>query len=275
MEELYRVSREYYMRLESFQAHGAFKNKYLYIIASLALCFLITLILFLYDIFFMQKTSLFNTWFGIALLSEILMLFAITKFKDVRNKKITTSMGRELGKSFESVDSVRIELLKNYFSCEQTEFSIIAERVYGMLNRAYEFGNEKTNIEKVFNFIYEDNAKPRITTLLVMLFSIITILSIAGGQNINTVISSYSSIGYIETITLYGLTLLVCIAIGFGVSSIYKAIKKSLISLSLEYFNKFDKSPETIKYIIRDLNNYHEFKTTRDHKIILPPRING
>ncbi|MCF6258433.1 MAG: hypothetical protein L3K25_19430 [Gammaproteobacteria bacterium] len=114
MEELYQVSKEYYMRLESFQAYGAFKNKYLYITAGLALCFSITLILFLYDIFFMQKTSLFNAWFGTALLSEIFMLLAMTKFKDVRNKKITTSIGHELGKNFESVDKVRIELLKNY-----------------------------------------------------------------------------------------------------------------------------------------------------------------
>ncbi|MCF6257638.1 MAG: hypothetical protein L3J98_11175 [Gammaproteobacteria bacterium] len=143
------------------------------------------------------------------------------------------------------------------------------------LNKACEFGNEKTNIEKIFNFIYEDNAKPRIITLFVMLFSIITILSIAGGQNINTVISSYSSIEYIEIITLYGIILFVCIASGVGASSIYKESKKIFILLSLEYCNESDKNPETIKYIIRDLNNYHEFKKTHDNKIILTTRINN
>ncbi len=57
----------------------------------------------------------------------------------------------------------------------------MSEVIHGMIKRVYEFSDDKTNIENIFNIIYEDNAKPRILTLFIFLCSIIVILSIGAG----------------------------------------------------------------------------------------------
>ncbi len=273
MEELYRIANNYYMRLESFQAYGSFRNIYLYIIVIFTFIFIGTLILFLHDISLEGKPSLWNKWFVSALISELFLVFFIEKLKKIKNFRIKESISKEFGENFKSLDDAKVRLLKNYFLCDRADFSAMSEIIHGMIKRAHGFSGDKTNIEKVFNFIYEDNAKPRILTLFVLLCSIIVVLLVGAGGNFNMLISGYLSVDGGEIFLVYIIILVYVFTIGFGISLAYMVIRKTLVFLSLFFLKKSTKNIETARYLVKELNHYHVFKKSKDNKIILTSEI--
>ncbi|MCF6258456.1 MAG: hypothetical protein L3K25_19545 [Gammaproteobacteria bacterium] len=273
MEELYRIANDYYMRHESFRAYGSFGNIYLYIIIILTFIFIGTLILFFCDISLAEKPSLWNKWFAIVMVSELLLFISIERYKNIRSDNIRNSIGSEFGENFKSLDDAKVKLLKSYFECDQTNFSAVSEMIHGMIKRVYEFSGDKTNIEKIFNFIYEGNAKPRILALFIFLCSIIVVLSVGAGGSLGTLISSYSSSGWDEIILAYIMILFYVCVIGFGVSLAFVATRKALVFLSLLFLGESTKNLETVKYLVKELNHYHEFKKSPNNKIILASKI--
>ncbi|NOX92865.1 MAG: hypothetical protein GXP18_10580 [Gammaproteobacteria bacterium] len=269
MEELYRIANNYYMRLESFQAYGSFRNIYLYMVVIFTFIFIGTLMLFLYDISFSGEPSLWNKWFAFLLISEFFLILSVDKCKKIKNDKINSSISKEFGENFASLDDAKVRLLKNYFLCDRTDFLAMSEIIHKMIKRAYEFSDDKTRVEKVFDFIYEENAKPRILTLFVLLCSIIVVLSVGAGGNLNMLISSYSDVGWGEIFWAYFIILICLFVIGFGISSAFTAIRKALVFLSLSRLDESTKNLETVKYLVKELNHYHVFKKSQNNKIIL------
>lgn len=266
MEELYRIANNYYMRFESIQAYGSYKEIHLYVIFVMLLLFVCALYLLFFDFISMENPSLLNKWFVITIASEVSMFLSMMRLNEKKNKKITALVGEEFGKNFKSVNDAKIELLKGYFICDQVGFSKTADIIHGMLNRECELSKHKTNIEKVFAFIYEKEAKSRILTLFVLLCSIITILSVGTGKDLNAVISSYSGMGIDAGSVVYMWILFIVLIVGFGISLVFMATKKSVTFVSLLFLKESTKNIETVKYLIRDLNNYHVFTKTSDNK---------
>jgi len=273
MEELYRIANDYYTRLESFQAYGSFGNIYLYMIVFFTLIFIGTLTLIFHDISLAGKASLWNKWFVMAMISELFLVVSIVICKKTKNDKIKNSISKEFGEDFKSLGEAKVKLLKKYFACDRTDFSAMSEMIHGMIKRAYEFSDDKTRIEKAFNFIYEENAKSRILTLFVLLCSIIVVLSVGAGENLNTLISSYSSADGREVFSAYIKILLFVCIVGFGVSSAFMAIRKALVFCSLLFPGRSTKNLGTVKYLVKELNHYHVFKKSPNNKIILTSGI--
>lgn len=272
MEELFRVTNEYYSRLESFKAHGAFKNLYFLGVLISAIMF-ITFSVFLLQEIIVQKIqniySLWFLWFLLAIGSEFLMLFMMNKLRDKKEQNFIKTIETQTGIHCKTLEEAKVELLKNYFSCEQIEFSDLAEKIIKMLNIACQFSNDKSQIEKFFSFIYNSEANSRILTLFVLMCSIIIVLTVNTGQNLYTVMDSFSGSNWGSINFLYLFFIFLVVVLGFGISQVFSFAQKVLIFVSLIFLGKTTRNVETVKYMIRDLNNYHIFHKTKDKKIII------
>ena len=138
-----------------------------------------------------------------------------------------------------------------------------------MLNRACQFSNDRSKIEKVFLFFYNKDSNPRILTLFVIVCSLITVLSVSAGQNLYTVLDGFSGSNLSSIFSVYFFILILVVVFGFGISLVFNIAQRVLIFCSLIFLGESVRNVETVKYMIRDLNNYHVFTKTEDKKIII------
>ncbi len=272
MEELYRVANDYYMKLESFKTHGTFKNKYFWFSLFFALIFIISFGFYFLDFLLYKKqvtakwSVIFNWYLFLTVVSEFFMISMMNKYRGNKEQNVIKHISNQMRPNCTSLEEAKVELLKSYFSCKQQEFSDYAEKINSMLGMAYQFSDDKSQIEQIFSFIYNKEANSRLVTLFVITCSIITVLSVSAGGNLYTVIDSFSGVNIDTFIKLFSVVLLLMLIIGFGFVQFVYFIKKIFVFLALQLPGESTKNIEAVKYLIRDLNRYHIFNK-KENKI--------
>lgn len=269
MEELYRLANEYYTKLESFKDKEIISSKYLWLALLFFIPFLCTFYEFLNLTLFGENRTIFNVWFGAALLFEIIMLLLWTRLVDLRDSKNIRKLTLELRYPIKNIEEAKVALLRNYFACNENDFSKVAKNLSDMLDVSSFYSNKKSFIERVFCFIYNQEANNRVLALFILICSLTTILSISNGQDITSVFSFYSNASAEEIFKLFSILLGTVFVVAFALIQVFTALKYLMITISLNLLFKNSKNLEAVKYLIRDLNNYHIFTKTEDKKIII------
>jgi len=272
MEEIYRVANKYYKNLESLSAYGGIINKYFLTVFISLLTFIIGSYLYIGETFPSNsegERSIVNYWFILTILGELALLFSLSKLKDRKEKNILNISSRKLKTACSDISEAKINLLKSYFSCEQSEFAEVAKSINSMLEIASQSSNNKSIFEILFSFIYNKESNSRILTLFILFCSIVVILSVNTGANLYTVIDFFAASKFGELVSIYFASLIIFLILGFGVVQVFIVAKRALIFISLLFPVLNTRNIEIVQYLVKDLNNFHLFSKTEDKKIII------
>ncbi len=266
MDELYKIANNYFKNLETFKAYGGFKNFYFFTTSFLLLAFLFSFY------YFLKVTPIYgsflNKWFIFVLFLEVLLFISWCELTDRKDKNIKKIVANKF-KYFQlnTVDDAKIELLKNYFSCEQKEFSYLVEYISNMLNIENKYSIKHSEIEKFFSFIYNKDANSRVLSLFIFICSLITVLAINTGENLETVIDTFSKYKPATLLHIFLFCIIVFIAfIYYPITAIFSFLKKAFIFINLFFLKDTHRNIEVVKYLIRDLNKYQLLNKFKDKR---------
>jgi len=272
MEELYCVANKYYKNLESLSAYGGVMNKYFLAALISLLSFIIGFYLYIGSALSSNSAgekNILNYWFILTIFGELALLFAMNKIKDRKEKNILSISSESLKISCGDISEAKVNLLKSYFSCEQSEFAGMAKNINSMLEIASQSSNNKSVFETIFSFVYNKDSNPRILTLFILICSMVIILSVNTGVNLYSVIDIFSENNASDLISIYFASLIIILILGFGVVQVFLITKKILIFISLLFLGQNTKNIEIVRYLVKDLNNFHAFNKTQDKRIII------
>ncbi|WP_345986624.1 hypothetical protein WCX49_05740 [Sulfurimonas sp. HSL-1656] len=264
MEEVYKISASYYKRLESFSAYGGIKNIYIWLFLVTAIVGVLILFNFRsIHLWFIHNLSGLVFPFVLGSL-EILGLGFLMESSRLRNKNVIRLLAEEFGVTVKTFQEAKIFLLKRYLSHEQHEFGEVARVIQDMLDLSEKYFDSKHPIDKFLHFVFNEEAKTRILTLFVLMCSILTVLTVGAGANLQTL---YESLHYTETKNLwavFGLMLLMLLVLWAGIVMLIKAFRRMMVFASLSIAKEDSKNIEMIKYLIADLIKFHTFNKLND-----------
>jgi len=256
LNEIYQIATKYFIEMESFSAYGGIKNKYFWKLGGVALIILFGSIYF-FDLtsFAYNKLNIKNTNIIIFISSlivvilEMYLLITFDNLQKYKDKLITKKY------NMNDISSVKIELLKEYFSIQQNDFLYVAKEINGMLNLNNSKFKNKHLVDKIFYFILNSDSKNRILSLFILMCSMLTIIFINFNdtnyflENINALTSQEIKIFFFRSLFLFSILYIV---IFFS----YKIIRKILIFISIFFITKKSEDIEIVKYLISDLVKY-------------------
>lgn len=261
MDEIYTIAARYYKRLESFSAYGGIRNIY-FLFFLIVTSFGIAIFAHYDGLYpWFLKHSSRSTFHGLLVIIEFAAVSFLFKSISYRDKNVVKQVSQEFDVNIKTFSEAKVFLLKKYLPYEQNEFAVIAKQLQEMLDASEKYFDNKHWIDKFFAFLFNEEAKNRILTLFVLMCSIITILTVNAGANLETL---YESLHYTETTSLwaaFSLTLFLFLTIWLGTVVFTKAVRRTLIFISLSVAKENSKNVEMIKYLIADLIKYHTFKS--------------
>ncbi|MEJ6077619.1 hypothetical protein MT391_03580 [Vibrio sp. 1-Bac 57] len=266
MNELYRFSNQYYLQFESLKSFE--KHKYWYVFGSLftTIAFFTSFIIWSNTIFKGQSDNVFNLYFWGIVITEIVMGIVVFELKSKNKKYILKSISNSEKRNIKTIDEAKTIYLTRYFRCSQYEFVKISEQISKSIERSNKLSNKNSKIEVIFNFIYNIDANQRVLSLFVVLCSIILILSVNTGQNLYTVIETFSHSSFDSIRNLYFSVLFITLIVGIGSVFIFKILRNTLLYFSLVILARYERNLGTVKYLLADINNLGTFRMPINRK---------
>ncbi len=272
MKELYQIASEYYINLESFSAYGGFKEPYTWGFLLGFLMFSLCFVMFVFTVS-IEKWPL-NWWFLSTIVVELVTIQFFDRLTKKRNAVFIAYLSRKTNEFISldaDLDELKTRFLESLLNCASTEFYEVSQKLNAMMSMERETTGKRGMIDSIFSFIYVESANQRILALFIVLSSIITILAVNSGQNIEGVFDLLSSKGFWAA---YGAYLVVSVVSYWMIRLSYNFLKRVMVFVSLLFYKDKTKiqNLSVIKYLMADLNYYSTFERDEETKniIILP-----
>lgn len=265
MNELYKIAARYYTKQESYSAYGIMKNIYFWLL-------LMIISLFIYSVInrpikliaFLKSEPLYLII--TLLILEIFVITILALNDQYRDKRIKEGIEKELKRNFNSLMDAKVAYLKYLLSCTQSDFRELAKDLQGMLKLSQQYHNNQHVVNKISNFIFNSEAKQRILALFILLSSIITIISVSGGANLEILISIFEQNKFEKILKGFIVIFVIVVFLMSMLIVVYKVVREMLIYFSLFFSKENSQSTIMVEYLIADLNKYHTFKKVEKKK---------
>lgn len=267
MDRLFTSANLYYAVLERFGIVFWVRSlwTWLLIFSSLALVYGG----WLYIVEFRSTRAPFDWPVIYVMLPETLLLLSLSR---LRQKKETAALERinaKYNKNFSSLRQGRRYLLSHFFGRKESDYLSFVDEIGKVISYRDQFRVPiPTGFGDGVRLIYDPDSKQRIYALLIVIASALTALAVREGSGISNVFALIDAgagslfVAWTVMVIFLGLSLAVLLAFRVGLVA--------LISyLTVLFDGESARDPLTLRYLQRDLLNFHRFvhlrATTHNH----------
>jgi len=193
------------------------------------------------------------------ILPEILLLVALDRVRDTKMSAALSRINAIYNKDFTSVREGRRFLLTRFFGRKESEYLAFADEIEkAMVYREQLRIQIPTRFGDAARLIYDPDSKQRIYALLIVIASALTALAIREEAGLSNVFELFD-LGARSIFSAW-LMLTIFLALSLSVLLVIRIGIFALIAyLLVLFYGKSARDPMTLRYLQRDLLNFHRF----------------